>query len=337
MPDTLATTPPDNGILDIPATEHHALPALSNSGMRDLAVSPLRYWYHHIRPDREPREETPAMRLGSALHCAVLEPGETFMSRYARALDPSDWPVCLDKMDDLRAWISSKGHKPSGTRKEQVAEQAAAIMATLPEHERVPILLFEERRFAAQNEGKTILAPDEWSRVEGMADALLREPVLRSILLAGKPEVSMAATDPETGVLLKARLDWMGPSLTLDLKTFSAMRGKEFTKAVHDAIYYEGYYRQAWFYSHVRKLATGEESDFVFAFVESDPPYETRIKFLQPRFGSEQNTYWAMAGMECRALIRQYAECLERFGDKPWRTDSAAEVLTNEDIRQFNY
>jgi hypothetical protein len=47
------------------------MPGLSFSGMKDFAVSPLRYWYRNINPNRPPFEATPEMQLGSALHCAV--------------------------------------------------------------------------------------------------------------------------------------------------------------------------------------------------------------------------------------------------------------------------
>lgn len=64
---------------DISNTEYHAHPALSASGLKALAQSPA-----HYQASRQYREETPAMRLGSAFHCAVLEP-ERFDTEYASA------------------------------------------------------------------------------------------------------------------------------------------------------------------------------------------------------------------------------------------------------------
>ena len=325
------------GILDITNEEHHAIRALSNSGMKDLAVSPLRYWYLHLNPEPKPEEEeTAALRIGSALHCAVLESAETFDSRYVREIVPEDWPVCLATVGDIKSWVGDKGGKTSGVRKEDVIKSALEYMAKIGEF--VPILEEEKKRFFAQNQGKTVLKVDEWERVAGMAKALTDEPALRRILDEGKPEVSMVAQDPDTGVLLKARLDWMNPSpVILDLKSFTARRGVSIDKSVADAIFYERYYIQGFVYAYVHKLVTGKTADFVIAFVESDPPHETRIKLLQPKRGSEPNLYWLQAQLEVRARIRQYAEYMERFGDAPWRDQQGVESLVDDDIRQLSW
>jgi len=171
-----------------------------------------------------------------------------------------------------------------------------------------------------------------------MAQALTEEPALRSVLANGKGEVSMTARDPETGVLLKARLDWMAPDVTLDLKTFTVKRDGSVDKSICDAIYYEGYHRQAYFYSFVRSLVTGETpKDFLFSFVESDQPHETRIKRLTSKRGGSLNLYWEMARQECRKLIRLYADCLAQYGDDPWRDKQEISTLADEDVRQFSY
>jgi hypothetical protein len=327
------------GILDITMAEHHAIRALSNSGMRDLAVSPLRYWYQNINPaPAVEEEESKALRMGSALHCAVLESEETFESRYVRELDPSDWPVCLDTVKDIRDWVADKGGKCKGVVKDEVIASALAFMRETGDS--VPILADEQKRFFALHGHKTVLKVEEWERIAGMARALAEEPALRPILAKGKAEVSIVAEDPETGVLLKARLDWMAPRFILDLKTFTQKRGVSIDKSIGDAIYYERYWVQAYFYDYVRRLATGEkagEFDFVFAFVESDQPHETRIKSLLPKIGGNVNLFWETARHEVQARIRQYANYLSKYGDNPWRDPQKIENLTDADVRQFAY
>lgn len=54
--------------------EYHAYPAIGASGLKLLARSPLHYWAAYIDPEREPMQPTAAMSLGTATHCAVLEP-----------------------------------------------------------------------------------------------------------------------------------------------------------------------------------------------------------------------------------------------------------------------
>lgn len=53
---------------------YHANDAISASGLKLIGRSPLHYWAAYIDPNREPREETPALRLGTAIHAAILEP-----------------------------------------------------------------------------------------------------------------------------------------------------------------------------------------------------------------------------------------------------------------------
>lgn len=66
---------------DISNADYHGGPGVSKSGLDLIAKSPLHYWAAYLDPMREPREETAAMRAGTAIHTAVLEP-ETFLDRY---------------------------------------------------------------------------------------------------------------------------------------------------------------------------------------------------------------------------------------------------------------
>jgi hypothetical protein len=59
-------------------------PAMSQSKLKDLKKSPKHFWAKHINPDREPQEETEAMRFGKAFHMYLLEP-QKFMTSYVVA------------------------------------------------------------------------------------------------------------------------------------------------------------------------------------------------------------------------------------------------------------
>jgi hypothetical protein len=54
--------------------EYHRLKAVSPSQIKVLGRSPLHYYDQFLAEDREKREPTPAMLMGTALHTAVLEP-----------------------------------------------------------------------------------------------------------------------------------------------------------------------------------------------------------------------------------------------------------------------
>lgn len=319
--------------------EYFACHGLSNSGMKDLSVSPLRYWHLWINPNRPAPRETPELCFGTALHCAVLEPDE-FEKRYSVAISSEDYPNCLRTMDDLREWLKSKGLPSSGKTKRELIERVT-------DHADNGTVVFDliEAFYREEHAGKIELSKYDWARAQRAAEALRSEPKLKPILAEGQREVAMFAKDAETGVLLKARMDWVTPTVTLDLKTFTAQRGKSIDKAVANAIYYEGYYRQAYFYSLIRALNIGldplsgaqKAPEFIFAFVESEEPHEVRIRSLRPKSAGEVNYFWEKARLECRDLIRQYAHFTKHFGDKPWRTARSIDPLTDSEMPQLAY
>ena len=54
---------------------------ISKSGLDLIAKSPAHYWSRYLDPNREKKEPTAAMLLGTAVHFAILEP-EEFGRRY---------------------------------------------------------------------------------------------------------------------------------------------------------------------------------------------------------------------------------------------------------------
>jgi exodeoxyribonuclease VIII len=65
--------------------EYHADPAVSASHLHAVAASPYHYWARYLNPQRPPSVQTAAMKLGSLVHCAVLESDE-LAKRYAVCL-----------------------------------------------------------------------------------------------------------------------------------------------------------------------------------------------------------------------------------------------------------
>lgn len=316
---------------DMPAAEYHAAPGLSHSGMKHLAVSPLRYW--HLKLNPIPPEESPSAYLdfGSALHCAVLEP-EQFDRRYAQKIDANDFPGCLVTADDLKKWLGEKGLTKSGLKADLIDRVTAADST-------VKILDVEQLTYAHLHRNKIILDKVDFERLAWCVEILRTNEAIQKILETGKSEVSIFANDPDTGVLLKCRIDWLAPHLDFDLKSFSQKLNKTIDDSIHDAIYYEKYHCQAYRYSFIRRLAFGESqfTPFIFGFIESDAPHEMRIKELNAKRGGSPNLFWETARLETQTLIRRYAECVERFGNEPWRDHGEMETLADEDIRQLAY
>jgi hypothetical protein len=300
--------------------EYEAIPAVNYSLLKDLAVSPLRAWYKHVRPNREAEEPTPEMKLGTALHCAVLMPKE-FDARYACELVPPH--DALDTIEEIRAWIRSKGGTPKGTRKSEVIACACNTGAN-------PVILETlQAKHAESNAGKYIVAVEDWCRLAGMAAALADEPAIRGLLSAGEPEKFLESVDQDTGLRLKGMLDWDGPDI-VDLKTFSVRKGKTVSVSVTQAVWYEKYYLQAIFYSKLKGWPEWK-GDYVLAFVESYQPHETRLRAIRPKTAGVANLLWEGGAREIRNLLRIYKDCMDHFGvDKPWR--SACEVSPIDDM-----
>ncbi len=309
-------------IYDMPEEEYYKAPGLSHSAMKDLLISPYQFWFCHLSPDREPSEPTPAQIFGKALHSAVLDSAEMFDAKFCCAFDPSIYPVVLDKAEELKDWIKANGGTPKGTRKDGWIEQAKQY-ENCP-----PIMADEEKRHFAQNEGKTIIGVEDWQRLAGCVQSLESEPEFRRLRSGGKSEVSYFVTDPDTGVLLKGRMDYVTKTHTLDPKTF-VQKGRPITRTIADALIYEGYTRQSFLYTKIRVLAGEAVVPFINPFVESDPPHEVRIVKQEP---SPDNLYWMTAREDVKMLIQQYADLTNKFGDKPWREPAAVETLRDEDI-----
>jgi exodeoxyribonuclease VIII len=72
--------------MTISNADYHSDPAISASHLHAVAASPYHYWKRFLDPKRPTVPPTAAMRLGSLVHCAVLEPDELH-KRYAVAPD----------------------------------------------------------------------------------------------------------------------------------------------------------------------------------------------------------------------------------------------------------
>lgn len=71
----------ENGVHDIENSTYHAAEGISRSALMTFRRSPLHYYHKYISESRVQDESTPAMILGSLVHCLVLEP-EKFYSDF---------------------------------------------------------------------------------------------------------------------------------------------------------------------------------------------------------------------------------------------------------------
>jgi hypothetical protein len=165
----------------------------------------------------------------------------------------------------------------------------------------------QARQAAAYAEGKVPLLAIDYERVVGMAEALHRHPLAAALLNPehGKPEQSLFRVDPETGVSLRSRLDWLpdpgpGRMIIADYKSAISAEPGAIAKAVANF----GYAMQDSFYTDmVVALGLAEDPAFVFIFQSKEPPYIVTVAEIDDtakRIGRGMN----------RRAIDLYAECL---------------------------
>ncbi|WME22107.1 PD-(D/E)XK nuclease-like domain-containing protein [Brachybacterium sp. GU-2] len=118
-----------------------------------------------------------------------------------------------------------------------------------------------------------ILAKD-FNAAEEMADAVLSNKLTAGILSEGRPEVSAWAEDPETGMVMRGRIDWLRDNAIVDVKT---------SKDPVDPMQWEKtawnyrYGLQAWWYSRVLELNGEPERPFLWIALSKDAPHECYV------------------------------------------------------------
>jgi hypothetical protein len=153
----------------------------------------------------------------------------------------------------------------------------------------------EEQR----NAGLTPISPDDVAAVDAMAESVLAHPVARALLeQEGEAEASVFATDPETGVEVRARFDYLA-NVCVDLKSSrKEVSPARFARTVAEF----GYEVQEGFYTDALEMVTGERRDMVFIVFETAPPYLVAVHQLDRDFRD-------MGRVKARRARELFAEC----------------------------
>lgn len=168
----------------------------------------------------------------------------------------------------------------------------------------------EAKAWKAEQEaaGVVVISADDHERAKAMARAVHEHPLAGQLFTEGKPEQSLYWTDPETGVLCRARFDWLrdvveGRRLLIpDLKTARSAEPFTFARSAADF----GYAISAEFYRQAA-IHNGLDPDPLplFVSVEKKKPYLVSVTAI-----SDDDMEHARA-LISRGL-RLYAECMER-------------------------
>lgn len=163
----------------------------------------------------------------------------------------------------------------------------------------------------AKAKGKIPLHPADAEVVTDMATALRTHPIAGPLLTdgAGTAEVSAWWTDPDTGVRLRARFDWLtrlGDDrwMPVDYKGTAKSAGAwSFSKTAYDY----GYDVQDTWYRWAVEATTGQpakDTPMVFVVQEKNPPYLVAVHQLNA-------DYRDLGEDRARRAVGVFCECVE--------------------------
>lgn len=214
--------------------------------------------------DEHPEEPTPDQILGTITHTAVFEPDKLETCCYVKPASYQD-----TKTGDWKKWNGN----------------ANACKDWLAAHQDRPII-----------------SQEHFTSVCGIRDAVFAHPAASMALKStGKAEQSLFAEDPDTGLQLKCRADFLTGNSDVDLKTCVDASPAGFAKAVANF----GYDIQAAMTLDICRFLGLGIIHFVFIAVEKEPPYAVGVYELDGRaLEVGRNKY--------RRLLNRYLECVAK-------------------------
>lgn len=192
---------------------------------------------------RPPAQDSDALAFGRLVHTVILEPHR------------------LDQYAVLNADVI--GVKADGTKADNPRNTKA----------------WKDAVFAAQRDGLTVIDGRTLAKAEAMADAVQNHPEAGRLLAAAtEHEVSMYAEHP-TGAPVRGRLDLLGPSFIVDVKTCRDADPKKYDRVVDGLMYHVS----AANYLDIARANGLDVDEFLFICVETEPTLggEYRVSVLE--------------------------------------------------------
>lgn len=282
----------------VPMVEYQALEAASSHRLSNMRRSPA----HCRQAIDAPREETPALLLGSLVNAMLLEPHlvkEEFAVAEQCCATTQKKERC-SKGGNVRVggvWFCSQHAKGDKDR---------------PDDCRVVTL-------------------DVFELASACVLSVMAHPAAQTLVTARTDtELSVVWTDEETGLLCKARpdfLDRQAPVVNGDLKTCRDAGRKAFERAIWEY----GYHLQAAHYRNGLKANGIDAQDFALICVETEPPHAVAVYQFE-------DDVMDRGEREVRQLLHRYAKCVksgkwpgysdqvELIGVPAWAREDTSEI-----------
>jgi exodeoxyribonuclease VIII len=150
---------------------------------------------------------------------------------------------------------------------------------------------------------RELLPAAEYDLVQRVASAVYEHRVARAFLVGGRPEETITWTDPVTGLLCKARLDYVRPTEIVDVKGTRRQTVREFRRDLSSFLYYG---QMAWYHDGARAagvLPPDAERPVVIA-PQTVEPFDVMAFRLTEHALESGRRLW-------RSLLDRYATCRE--------------------------
>lgn len=289
---------------NLSAEDYHNDSAIGCSNIKDLLVSPLKYWRNSPLNPKRKWKDTKAKTIGSALHCYLME-REKFEKDY----------VVLPKLKLNSDFYKAESSKPDFDKNFKIPKK-------------------KDAKTFKYIGSKIAINEKEFEDIKEMVDYFDSLPTAGELFKDGYMEVSIFWRDEETGLMCKCRPDYLTPNYIADYKSISSIDQIKNSCGNYD------YYLQQAFYleglDQIRKLMIrGKEwpsdflkkenikwsvdflnsnhNNFIFAFQEKEDLL-VRLK----TFNEEVNDW----GRDLfRRGLQIYKQNIEKYGVNRWEDD----------------
>jgi hypothetical protein len=186
----------------------------------------------------------------------------------------------------------------------------------------------KEAKAKAIAAGEVPMLAKDYAEAKAIAAAVHAHPLAGALLAEGDAEQSMFWQDPEFGIWLRGRTDWLtwfGNPTVVDVKTCASASPEDVAKSI--AKY--GYYMQDPWYREGIAATTGctpEDVEFLFLFVPTEQPYLPMIYRLgdaDVELGTQRN----------RIAREKYRDCTEAGIWPAWSEDIVDIALPGWTVR----
>lgn len=188
----------------------------------------------------------------------------------------------------------------------------------------------------ARAAGQVPLKSDVVARIDAMAAKLLEHPTAAALLRTGEPETSLFDRDPDTHVMLRARLDWRtrlrsGRPAIVDYKTSDSADPQQFGRIAARF----GYHGQDPWYRELADRLFDEPHAFVFVVQEKTAPFLVSVCELDDAAraaGAARNRRARQLYVECMTsgVWPGYAPIVHPVSLPPWALRDTDPITESE-------